>query len=94
MLKEYGHPWLFSDVAKALRFTAERSSMSVYLLSRIELALPPHLFQPFARDHFDAGHCGLIVKIDRLQAQALDILVVGTLAEHFVSEDLFGTPQA
>lgn len=68
--------------------------MSVRLLGWIELALPSQLFQPFTRDHLNAGYRGLILKIDQLQAQALDILIVGTLAEHFVGEDLFGTPQA
>jgi hypothetical protein len=66
--------------------------MSVRLLSRIKLALLPRLFQPFARDPLNAGHCGLIIRVDQLQAQALDILIVGALAEHFVGEDLFATP--
>lgn len=68
--------------------------MGVRLLSWIKLAFLPHLFQPFARNQLNAGHCGLIVRVDQLQAQASDILIVSAFAEHFVSEDLGATPQA
>ena len=68
--------------------------MGVHLLCRIKLAVPSQFFQPFAHDHLDAGHRGLILRIDPLHAQAPDILVVGALAEHLVGEDLFATPQA
>ena len=66
--------------------------MSVRLLGRIKLTLLAQFFKSFARDHFNASHCGLIVRVNQLQAQALDILIMGTLAEHFVGENLFSTP--
>lgn len=66
--------------------------MSVRLLSRIKLALLLDFFQPFAHDQLNAGHCGPIFRVDSLQAQALNILVVGAFTEHFVCEDLFATP--
>lgn len=66
--------------------------MSVRLLSRIKLALLPHLFQPFAHHQLNAGHCSLIVRVDHLHAKTSDILIVGALAHHFVREDVFATP--
>lgn len=68
--------------------------MGVRFLSRIKLAFLAHLCQSFARDPLNMGHCGLIVRVDQLQAQALDILIVGAFAEHFVGEDLCATPEA
>jgi hypothetical protein len=68
--------------------------MSVRLLSGIKLALLPHLFQPFAHNYLTAGHGSLIIRVDQLQAQASDILIVSALAHHLVGEDLFATPQA
>jgi hypothetical protein len=49
-------------------------------------------FQPFAHNCLSAGHGGLIVIVDQLQAQASDILIVRSLAHHLVGEDLFTTP--
>ncbi|MGF0238118.1 hypothetical protein ACQR3P_04400 [Rhodococcus sp. IEGM1300] len=66
--------------------------MSVHLLSGIKLTLLPHLFQPLAHNYLNAGHGGLIVRVDQLQAQASDILIVGALTHHLVGEDLFATP--
>jgi hypothetical protein len=66
--------------------------MSISLLCGIKLALLPHFFQPFAHNYLNADHGGLIVRVDQLQAQALDILIVRALAHHLVGEDLFATP--
>jgi hypothetical protein len=66
--------------------------MSVRFLSRIELAVLPHLFQPLARDRLNAGNFTLIVSVDQLQAQAPDTLIVGALAEHFMGEHLLTPP--
>jgi hypothetical protein len=66
--------------------------MRVRLLSGIKLASLPTLFQPFTHHYLNPGHCGLIIRIDQLHAQASDILIVGALAHHLVSEDLLATP--
>lgn len=66
--------------------------MSVRLLSGIKLPLFPHLFQPLAHNYLNAGHYGLIVRVEQLQAQASDILIVSALAHHLVGKDLFATP--
>ncbi len=66
--------------------------MSIRRLGRVKLALLAHFFQPFARDRFNPGHRVSIVRVNQLQAQASDILIMGSLAEHFVGEDLFSTP--
>ncbi len=66
--------------------------MSIRLLSRIKLTLPPHLFQQFTHNYLYVAHCGLIVSVDQLQAQASDILIVSAFTHHFVGEDLCVTP--
>lgn len=38
---------------------------------------PSPFFQRFAHSYLNAGYGGLIVRVDQLQAQALDILIVG-----------------
>ena len=66
--------------------------MSIRLLSRIKLTFLPYPFELFAHHQFNAGNCGLIVRVDQLQAQALDILIVGALTHHLVRKDLFTSP--
>jgi hypothetical protein len=71
---------------------AERLLTSVRRLGRVKLALLAHFFQSFARYRLNTCHCVSIVRVNQLQAQASNILVMGPLAEHFVGEDLFSTP--
>jgi hypothetical protein len=57
---------------------------SVRRLGRVKLALLAHFFESFARYRLNACHCFSIVRVNQLQAQASDILIMGSLAEHFV----------
>jgi len=65
---------------------------SVRRLGGKKLALLAHFFQSFARDRLNTGHCVSIVRVNQLQAQASNILIMCPLAKHFVGEDLFSTP--
>ena len=78
--------------SSAFHQIAERLLTSVRLLGRVKLALLAHFFESFARYRLNTGHCISIVRVNQLQAQASDILIMGSLAEHFVGEDLFSTP--